>query len=76
MPALLSPAEESVASSSDLASWGKKVGYEAAGKEKMGQLAALPFLNYPGTPLLSKQLSVAAFPEVGVSPLIRNLDML
>ena len=63
MPSLPPPAKED-ASQSNLTSWGGQVGYETASKEQMSQLAALPFLTYPGTPLLSKKLSVDAFPQV------------
>ena len=72
MPALLPPDEEEVASQTNLTPWGRKVGYEPADREEIGQLAALPFLTYPETPLLSKKLSVATFPQVSAGFLSRR----
>ena len=44
--------------------WAMKVGYKAASKQEMQALAALPFLSYPSTPLLLKELSAQALPQV------------
>lgn len=44
--------------------WGLENGYKEATMEEMRKLASLPFLSFPGTRLLSKQLSAQALPEV------------
>ena len=44
--------------------WAKNVGYKAANRQEMRALAAVPFLSYPSTPLLLKELSAGTLPQV------------